>query len=132
MTENDYASKEWGEKLGWLFPDAEYHWNDYCWGQVDLVYGISDKHAEHYPAISISISMALDVLPPKYKEGWITVQKNYNKPNYEWMAGYWGAGYTTKLISVIEFIDKHLPTALCKMIEYLVNEGVIKKGGNSE
>jgi len=122
MKESNFADIKYSRKLAWLFPDAEwwwYKWNDNkCRDDYSIVtkdnesmiYAKSIK-ADIYIHPAITTDMALEVLPIsteiyKIRNGYL-VKNDVRAINYE-------------------FEDKPLKNALCQMILYLVEEGVIK------
>lgn len=109
MDKKYFADRKYSKKLAWMFPDALYRWHP-----------PSNHYKEWFPAVSIKsdgsdrkllpaihFDMVLEKLP---KGTEINKLDNFT---------VWSYGKYTS--------DKKPSNALCKMLEWLVDEGIIKK-----
>ena len=124
-----YADISHSNKLAWLFPDVEYWW---VWGKNQGKWFVSEglhtsRVEEKYPAITTD--MALDVLPKDIRKRYCSIKKLYISPTKKGWMVYYKSGDFVSFHSkrrLLRTEDRLLQNALCKLIEHLVNENIIK------
>lgn len=148
MKHSFFANIEYSKKLGWLFPEADYLWVEKfpCFSDKNKVVSrevfkdrlenstitLSEqakKLIKFYPAITTDMALSvlqdieyashgfpcLQLIYPQHTKDW---HVHFRNPPLEW----------SKKGSQEAGIDKKLSSAACKMILWLVEEGVIKDG----
>ena len=146
-----YANITHSKELKDLFPDAEWWWvktydietrkegkkkywrqkDTLSWGVHNSKCGCSDDKV--YPALTTD--MLLEILPKK--QGWFYIAQDYDRGAYdrydEPVYIGWAVWFRAKIKGKqynTPYRDKYLNNALCKMVKYLRDSGLLKEESN--
>lgn len=128
----EYASIEHSRKLARFFSEAEWWWITHAESDCEFIdskdfIGSSRDDGlcqSLYPAITTD--MALEVLR---KPGRLVITQHEDRTGYDLRFYYFKESdkRTTCYPNTKDMFDKSLPNALCKMIQHLADQGIIKE-----